>query len=275
MSADADTPQTESAGIQFAGPDDARLVFSGPPQRLTGTIPLINTSADKQKLRSLEVSADVLQGPAQLPLREVPFLVKLSPGQQAAASGVITLDRGTRPGSYQIELKIGDRSVPATAHVSEVVDFQIDPTQVTILGEPGKTYTRKFFFQNKGNTDLPTGARCEAPVFRSLSLLANLLTGLHKADKSSAEEMVKGFLNEWSTMQVGTMVITREPITLAPGDKVEVDVDFQLPAELEPLNHYAALLQLYNAVLAVDIYTTAETKTPPVAKAPTRRKNNA
>jgi hypothetical protein len=44
---------------------------------------------------------------------------------------------------------------------------------------------------------------------------------------------------------------------------------------LEPLNHYAALLQLYNAVLAVDIYTTAETKTPPVAKAPTRRKNNA
>src|ERR1051326_2249203 len=100
MSADADTPQTESAGIQFAGPDDARLVFSGPPQRLTGTIPLINTSADKQKLRSLEVSADVLQGPAQLPLREVPFLVKLSPGQQAAASGVITLDRGTRPGSY-------------------------------------------------------------------------------------------------------------------------------------------------------------------------------
>src|SRR5687768_18571935 len=95
MGADGDTPQTESAGIKFAGPDDAHLVFSGPPQRLTGTIPLINTSTDKQKLRTLEVSADVLKGPAQLPLQEVPFLVKLSPGQQVAVPGVISLDQKT------------------------------------------------------------------------------------------------------------------------------------------------------------------------------------
>ncbi len=275
MSADGDTPQTESAGIKFAGPDDAHLVFSGRPQRLTGTIPLVNTSTDKQKLRRLEVAADVLQGPAQLPLREIPFSARLSPGQQAAVPGVISLDSGTRAGTYEIEVKVGDKSVPTTLHVSEVVDFQIDPTQITILGNPGESYTRKFFFQNLGNTDLPTGTRCEAAVFRSLSLLGNLLTGLHKADKTSAEEMVKGFLKEWSSMQVGTMVITRKSMTLLPGQKVEVDVDFQLPPELEPLRHYRAFLQLYNAVLSVDIYTTAETKTPPATKATSRRKKNA
>jgi hypothetical protein len=103
-----------------------------------------------------------------------------------------------------------------------------------------------------------------------------LLTGLHKADKSSAEEMVKGFLKEWSHMQVGTMVITRESMTLLPGQKIEVDVNFQLPPELEPFRHYRAYLGLYNAILAVDIYTTAKAETPPVTKAQsTRRIKNA
>jgi hypothetical protein len=57
---------------------------------------------------------------------------------------------------------------------------------------------------------------------------------------------------------VGTLVITRSPVTLHPGDKITVDVDFELPGGLKPLRHYYANLQLYNAILGVDIYTTAK-----------------
>jgi hypothetical protein len=256
MRADADTPQTESAGIQFAGPEDARLVFSGPPQRLTGIIPLVNTSDDKQKLRRLEVSADVLKGPAQLPLEEVPFLVKLSPGQQVAVSGVISLDDGTPPGTYEIEVKVGDRTVPATVHVTEVVDLFVEPTDVTILAGSAQSYTRQFIVENRSNRKLPLGDRCEAPIFDSFDLASSLVIGLHKADKSSLREMVKSFLTEWGDLFVGTLVIKREPMILNPGQRVVMEVEFELPPELKPFRHYQTNVELYNAFLHVDIYTT-------------------
>ena len=275
MRADADTPQTESAGIQFAGPDDARLVFSGPPQRLTGTIPLINTSSDKQKLRRLEVSADVLKGPAQLPLEEVPFLVKLSPGQQAAVAGVISLDEGTPAGTYEMEVKVGDRTVPATVHVTEVVDLFVEPTDVTILAGAAQSYTRKFIVENRGNTKLPLGDRCEAPIFDSFDLASSLVIGLHKADKSSLREMVKSFLTEWGDLLAGTLVIKREAMILRPGQRVVMEAEFEIPAELKPFHHYFSNVQLYNAFLNVDIYTTKKvgSENGPKTQSARRRKD--
>jgi hypothetical protein len=112
--------------------------------------------------------------------------------------------------------------------------------------------------ENAGNVDLPIGARCEVPLFDSFDLVGSMLTGLHKADKASVESMVKGFLREWSDLQVGTLVISREPKILSPGQKVTVDVEFQLPADLKPLRRYRAHLQLYNAKFSVDVYTTAK-----------------
>jgi hypothetical protein len=244
--------------IQFAGSDDARLFFSGPPQGLIGNIPLVNNGVEKQKIRTIGVTAESLQGPASLPLTEIPFYAKLYPGQQASVTGMIALDATTRPGKYEFQVTLGGKTVPATAQVAEVVDFHITPGSITILAGSSKTYTRQFVIENSGNVDLPTGSKCECPIFDSFDLVTGLLTGMHKAKKTSVETMVKGFLDEWSNLQVGTLVINRSPVTLHPGDKITVDVDFKLPDALKPLRHYYANLQLYNAVLGVDIYTTAK-----------------
>ncbi len=244
--------------IQFAGSDDARLFFSGPPQSLSGNIPLINNGVEKQKIRTIGITAESLQGPASLPLTEIPFYAKLYPGQQASVTGMIALDATTRPGKYEFQVTLGGKMVPATAQVAEVVDFRINPGSITILAGRSKTYTRQFVIENAGNVDLPTGSKCECPIFDSFDLLTGLLIGLHKADRTSAETMVKGFLDEWADLQVGTLLILRSPVTLHPGDKTTVDVDFKLPDGLKPLRHYYANLQLYNAVLGVDIYTTAK-----------------
>jgi hypothetical protein len=258
MGADELTPQSGQAGIQFAGREDARLVFTGPPDRLTGAIPLINTSADKQKLRALSVSAGDLQGAARMPLREFPISAKLYPGEQATVPGVIALDARTPPGRYDIQVTLGDKTLPATVYVAEVVNLQMDPSEITILSGASRSHTRRIIAQNLGNVDLPTGAQCEAPVFDSFDLVSSMLIGLKQADRTSAETMVKGFLDEWADLQAGTLVVKREPIILHPGQTIETDVEFVLPAELKPLRHYRANLQLYNVILTVDIYTTAK-----------------
>jgi hypothetical protein len=250
-------PATQVA-IQLAAVNETPVFFTGPPQALQGNIPLVNTGGDKEKIRSIAVKGQDLKGPASLPLNEIPFYAKLHPGQQASVPGTITLDPTTPPGKYNFEIMVAGKSVPATAQVAEVVDFRITPRNVTILAGSATKYTRQFVIENRGNVDLPTGAKCEATIFDSFDLITGLLDGLHKADRTSVESMVKGFLVQWADLEAGTLTISRMPVTVHPGDKLTVDVDFTLPKGLKPLRHYHANLQLYNATLAVDIYTKAK-----------------
>ena len=243
--------------LHLAGSEGTKLCFSGPPRNLTGTIPLVNNSAEKQKVRSAAVKAEKLQGAAGLPLRDIPFYAKLYGGEQASVAASISLDPRTAPGSYDFELTVGSKTLPATAHVCEVVDLEIDPTALTILAGPGTSYTRAIVLGNAGNVPLPTGAQCEVPVFEPYDLATTMVLGLHNSDQKSLESLAKGWLSAWADLQCGTLIAKRKPTTIAPGEKISMEVEFVLPAELKPLRHYRSALQLYNASLSVDIYTSA------------------
>ncbi len=258
MSTNGNTLLPEQAAVHLAGPEDTRLRFSGPPRSLTGVIPLVNTGSEKQKVRSVAVNSDKLLGAARLPLREIPFYARLYGGEQVSVPATLVLDPQTPPGSYDLELTVGARTLAATAYVSEVVDLRLDPVEITILAGSATSYTRTLVVENAGNVSLPTGAQCEAPIFDSFDLVSTFLIGLNKGDRQSAESMAKAFLNEWADLTAGTLVTKRKAMVLAPGQKLAVDIEFQLPADLKPLRHYRANLQLYNAILSVDIYTTAK-----------------
>src|SRR5215471_7651009 len=161
-----------SATVHLAGTEDAHLHFSGPPQGLTGTIPLVNTGADKQKVRSISVDSEKLLGAARLPLREMPFYARLYGGEQASVPATLVLDAQTPPGSYDLKLTVGARTLTATAHVSEVVDLRLDPVQITIVAGAETSYTRTLVVENKGNVSLLTGEQCEAPIFDSFDLVS-------------------------------------------------------------------------------------------------------
>lgn len=258
MGANGNTVLPEEHTLQLVATEGTQLHFSGPPHALTGTIPLVNTGAEKQKIRTIAINTSNLQGAAQLPLREIPLYARLYGGEQASVPAHIVLDAQTPPGKYEFEIAVGAKKLPATAYVSEVVDLRLDPKQITILAGAPTSYTRTLVVENAGNVPLPTGAQCEAPIFDSFDLISSLLIGLHKGDKQSTESMVKAFLDEWAGLQAGTLITKRPAMTLSPGQKLSVDIEFLLPANLKPLRHYRASLQLYNAALAVDIYTTAK-----------------
>ena len=257
MGTNANTLPPEQT-LQLAAPEGTRLQFSGPPTNVIGTIPLVNTGADKQKIRTITVSGEKLQGAANLPLKEIPFYARLSGGEQASLPASMTLHAQTPPGKYEFQLTVGAKTLDATAQVTEVVDLRLEPSQVTILAGADTSYTRTFNFENAGNVPLPTGAECEAPLFDSVDLLRSLLTGLHKGDRKSAASMALAFLNEWADLQVGTLTIKRKPVIWYPGQKGSVDLEFQLPAGLKPFSHYHSNHRFYNATLSVDIYTTAK-----------------
>lgn len=267
----SDTIQVERS-LQLASSGTTRLFFSGPPQGLTGAIPLVNPSDAKLKLRSVSLKSSTLMGAARLPLGEMPFFAKLYPGEQASIPGTIVLDSRTPPGSYDFELTVGSNTIAAEAHVEEVVDLRMDPAQITILAGSAATYTRTFIAENAGNVDLPTGAQCDAPIFDSFDITSAMVAGINDSDKSTVEAMVKSILIHWGELQAGTLITRRDPIVLHPGQKLAVEVSFDLPAELKPLRHYHANLQLYNATLSVDIYTTANYGTTALARRKAKEK---
>jgi len=69
--------------------------------------------------------------------------------------------------------------------------------------------------------------------------------------------MAKAALIELADLKVGTLVVKRRAMALSPGQKVAVDIGFELPAGLKPQRRYSASLELYNTNLQVEIYTTA------------------
>jgi hypothetical protein len=258
MGTSGNTPAVPSHTVHLAGPENTRLHFSGPPNAVTGSIPLVNEGAEKQKVRSIAVSSDKLLGAARLPLREIPFYARLYGRDQVNVPATLRLDPQTPPGTYDLELTVGARTLPATAHVSEVVNLRLDPVQITILAGSGSSYTRTLIFENAGNVPLSMGAQSDAPIFDSDDLVTTFLIGLSKGDRKSAESMAKAFLNEWAELKAGTLVAKRKAMVIAPGRKLVTDVEFQLPTNLRPQRHYRADLQLYDASLSVNIYTTAK-----------------
>ena len=168
----------------------------------------------------------------------------------------IVLHPSTPPGRYEFELAIAGRRVGADAHVEEVVDLRLAPSQITILADGATTYTRTFVVENTGNVALPSGESCEAPLFDSVDIEAAIIAGINSSDGSTAETMVRSALRNIGALLAGTLVTRRGSTIVQPGDKVTVDLTFELPAKLQPLRHYFASLQLYNATLFVDIYTT-------------------
>jgi len=258
MGANGTTLPSESQTLHLAGPADTRLHFSGPPRELTGTIPIVNKGTEKQKIRSIVVKSGKLRGAARLPLHEIPFYARLHGGEQAIVPTTLVLDAQTPPGRYDLEFTVGPSTLAATAYVSEVVDLRLDPTQITILVSSATSYARTLVVENAGNVPLPTGPQCDAPIFDSFDLIGTFLTGLNKGDRESVESMARAFLNEWADLKVGMLVTKRPAIILAPGEKRAIEVEFHVPDDLKPLHHYQVNLQLYNAALALDIYTTAK-----------------
>jgi hypothetical protein len=262
MAANENMPQ---ASFHLAGPEDRVLYFAGPPQAITGIIPVINTSSEEQRIRSISINSDRLRGAGGVPFGEIPFRTRLRGGQQANLRARLPLDPLTPPGSYDFQITLGQRTLRAVAYIPEVVDLHVFPRKITIIASPEtSSYTRTVVVENRGNVPLLTGAQCEVPIIDTDSITNAVLEGINKGNRESAESMVRSALIELADLKEGTLVIKRKAMTLSPGQKLALDLQFKLPANLKPQHHYSASVSLYNGGLELEIYTTS--KTQPVSR---------
>lgn len=253
--------------VALAESAETPVVFCGGPRSLRGMLRIENTSSEKLKLKAARLHSEQLKGPALRPLSEVQLGARLAPGQQAVVPAVLEVDASTPPGIYEAEIDIDGRRQKLEAHVSAVVDFSIQPDNVTIIAGKQREFEREFDIENLGNVSLSLGERCEAPLVTSIGVLEAFRTGLKKAMKGDLKEKLEAMLNEFAAQQIGNLVVTREKITLQPGEKRRAKARFELPPDIESFRHYQTVLELYNASMTVDVYTTSNAPNRPSSNA--------
>jgi hypothetical protein len=263
MAAKRNIPQ---ASFHLAGPEDRVIYFSGPPRAVTGIVPVVNSGSEEQRIRSnITIHSDKLRRAGGLRFGEIPFRTRLGAWQQADLRAKLPIDPLTPPGSYDFQITLGQRTLPAVAYIPEVVDLDIFPGEITIIASPKtSSYTRSVVFENRGNVPLLTGSQCDVPIIDNDSLANAVLEGLNKGDPESTDSMVKAALVELAHLKVGTLIIRRKAMTLLPGQKGVAELQFELPGNLKPQHHYSTFVSLYNGSLRLEIYTTS--KSEPVSK---------
>lgn len=233
------------------------LVVAGPPHALCGQLQLRNDTGEKLKVRGFAVrdrAGD--KSTRKLRAATMQAAARLRPGEQALVPMQLSVSGQTAPGVYQMEVEIGNRAVPVKAHVTEHVDFRMEPSAVTLLAGADRVIEREFVAENAGNVPLPLGERCETPLLDSIDFITALREGLRKTVGVELKSRVEKILDEIGRVQVGSLVVHRERVTLRPGEQRQMTARFELPEDIKPSRHYRAVLELYNATLHVDIYTT-------------------
>ncbi len=85
--------------------------------------------------------------------------------------------------------------------------------------------------------------------------------GLRKNVGVELKQRLERVLDDVGRAQVGPLRVHRERVILQPGERRAMVARFELPDDIKPARHYRALLELYNATLTVDIYTTEKAGT--------------
>ncbi len=240
-----------------ASAETETLIVAGPPHALCGRLQMRNDSEEKLKLRGFAVRDRAgRKGDRKLATATMRAAARLRPGEEAMVALHLAVSGQTAPGVYEMEVDIGDRSMPVQVHVTEHVDFRMEPSAITLLVGANRVIERQFVAENAGNVPLPLGDRCETPLLDSVDFITALREGLRRTVGDDLKPRLEKIMDEIGRVQVGALVVERERVTLRPGERRQMTARFELPEDIKPSRHYQAELELYNATLSVDIYTT-------------------
>ncbi|HEV3409805.1 MAG TPA: hypothetical protein VG095_05900 [Chthoniobacterales bacterium] len=235
-------------------PETETLVVAGPPGTLRGELRLRNDSNEKLKIRGARLTSR--RGAEVSDFGQMQVGVRLQPGEEAVVPLELSLGADTAPGVYDLEMDVGGRSVAVRAHVTPHVDLRIEPAAITLLVGADRVVEHEFVAQNAGNVPLALGARCEAPLSDSVDFMTAFREGIRKTVGVELKPRFEQIFDEVGRMQVGSLLVHRERTTLKPGECRQMSARFEVPEDIKPGRHYRASLELYNATLRVDIYTT-------------------
>ena len=162
------------------------------------------------------------------------------------------MDPNTPPGTYELNLLIGNESKKVTLIVHENLDVQLSPQDIVLEGiEPGLQHTKEILFSNKGNIALtvPTIKHNTLTdmdlICRNLSLAVR--TNGDEGIEKTLDAFTKGLkkdITDWvdiSIKEAGQVV--------EPGQTILLHLSITLPRDINKNYHYTGEIRMFDQLI--------------------------
>jgi hypothetical protein len=255
---------TPARAWDVAGP----ILLVGTPPRLSGRVTLANRSAERLKVKTLDLR---LTGPRDL-APDRTFALQLSarvaPGASASFTAQAVVDETMPPGTYQAEVDVGGELRAAVLHVLERREVTVAPELFDLAGAPGESVVHPAVITNAGNVE----ATLPKVVLAGLGEDGALHSLFHVAMSQRGREGHIAALDAYAALLAEAEVDAAKVLlgeaagaTLAPGEARAVQLTFELPARLARHRLYRGTFLIGRTRCTIELVTengAPDTRTP-------------
>lgn len=240
------------------------LVLVGAPGAVHGTLNLGNASTERKALRDLKLtevkptSGRGSRAAAAKPTLSVDLpRVKLRAGASKSVPVTVALSPTTPPGIYAMTLPVDGTEHPAEVIVTEVVDFEVNPDEVFLVGAAGTKVKKLMAFRNHGN--VPVDVPAIGAVQLDLDLLhcraqRETLKKLRDTDRTLDDVMKAMSLSYDAELESFTpLKVKNDPVTVAAGQTVSQMWEFTIPGTIPKGVEANAAIRILSETVTVHI----------------------
>lgn len=236
---------------------DNEIILSGPPTSLTGPVVLQNSTDEQIFIRDLPMMN------AQNNTTAFPVHTTLQPGEIKSKNIYYSMDPSTPPGTYEMNLQIGDSKRNVKIIVHENLLVQISPQQVVLEGiDAGYQHTKQILFTNKGNIAL-TIPNIKHNTLTDMDLICR---NLSQAIRSNGDEGIQKTLDAFTKglkKDITDWVdisITEAGQVVEPGKTILLHLNITLPNDINKNFHYTGEIRMFDKSIR---YTAISKATEP------------
>jgi hypothetical protein len=254
----------EAAGITLP---QTSIVFTGPPDMLTGQVIFENKTKNDFHLTKLPLQHKELKELSELRFDDFQVNSDLNAGQRLLQTVRISLDPHTPPAGYEMDVIIGGIRKKIKLVIQPNVSVEVSPEEITFIGtEPGISHYADFHISNNGNVtvDMPTG-EYEEDLTEKVILKSLTASVKNSSGKSATDALETFFSILRQELENGVKIsFGTSSASLKPGESATRRIEFTLPQKIKDQQQYEGSVKILNDKVSYKIIRSA--KAEPVKK---------
>jgi hypothetical protein len=268
----------EEPAVRVVQPTGApAVVLAGNDGRLVGEAWLVTDEDEPVKVETATIAAAVPAVPGRV--RQTVSLenwapVIVRPGQPERVALAASVDPLTPPGSYRASIAFAGAEHRAVLEITKLVSLSIDPSELTIDGDPGSEQVEHIVVTNGGNVPLPVSQLGPADLIpdQPRPSIAQRL-GLFPSDEPRQRDERGDRRRGDDDEEPAPTVIARvaDPVIVAPGEAHRLELVFSIHGAVRAGLRYRASAALYDDDITVVVAPHQEAPAARAQAARTRR----